>query len=79
MLLMLGLLLAAVFLATAFLRKMLNAKYEQQNTSSQIKIIEKRPLSQRTTLYILEIDKKTLLIAETPSSVVALSESPLAN
>lgn len=75
MLLMLGILIAALLFATRFLRRMLDARYDQLNDTSTIKLLERRQLSQRTTLYLLESEGKKLLIAETPTHVTLLDES----
>lgn len=72
MLLMLSILIGAVFLTSWFLRKMVNTRIEQQNASSSIKILERRALSQKTTLYVVEVEGEVHLIAESPTNVVQL-------
>src|ERR1700759_2998027 len=54
MLLMLGLLISLVMFTSWFLKRMLNSRIEQVNASSSIKVLEKRSLSQKTHLYLIE-------------------------
>lgn len=72
MLLMLTLLITLVMFTSWFLKRMLNSRMEQMNASSTIKVLEKRSLSQKTHLYLIEHEGKSLLIAETPTHVVPL-------
>lgn len=72
MLFMLGILITMVYFTAWFLRRMTNVRVEQLNASSNIRVLEKRALSQRTTLFLLEIDAKQILVAETPTTVVQL-------
>lgn len=72
MLFLLGILIAVVYFTAWFLKRLTNVRVEQLNASSNIQIVEKRVLSQRTTLFLLEIDQKQILVAETPTTVVQL-------
>lgn len=72
MLLMLGLLIGLVMFTTWFLKRMLYSRIESANASSSIKVLEKRSLSQRTHLYLIEYEGKNMVIAETPTHVVPL-------
>lgn len=72
MLLMLGILISVVVFTSWLLKKMLNTKITQLNANSTIQIIERRALSNRTTLYLIDMEGKTMLIAETPTTVVPL-------
>lgn len=45
-------------------KRLLKTKIEQTNRISSIKIIEKRPLSPKTMLYLVEIDDKKVLLSE---------------
>ena len=59
------------------LKKMMSVKIEQSNRSSDIKILESRTLSQKTTLYIIEYQDKTYAIAESLNGVTSLGESKI--
>lgn len=72
MLLMLGLLIGLVMFTTWFLKRMLYSRIESANASSSFKVLEKRSLSQRTHLYLIEYEGKNMVIAETPTHVVPL-------
>lgn len=72
MLLMLALLISLVMFTSWFLKRMLHSRIEQMNASSTIKILEKRSLSQKSHLYLIEHEGKTLMIAETPTHIVPL-------
>jgi flagellar biogenesis protein FliO len=77
MLLMLGMLIGAMFLASWFLKRMANARFESLNSLSNIRIIEKRNLSHKTTLYLIESEGRSILIAESPGALVRLYEKAL--
>ena len=74
MLLMLGLLVGALLFATRFLKRMTEARYDQANVTSSIKVLERRQISPKTTLYLLEIGEKSFLIAETPTHVTRIDQ-----
>lgn len=76
MLLMLGLLIGVVFLAGYVLRRLTSTRIEALNTTSRVKIMERRSLSQRSMVHIVEIDDKEYLIAESPGGITAV---PLEN
>ena len=54
------------------LKKMSRVKLDQANSIKGIKIIEKRALSPKTMLYLLEIEKEKVLIAESHLEVKRL-------
>lgn len=72
MLLMLGILISLVYFLAWFLRRMTTVRVDQLNEGSALKIIERRPLSQRTTLYLVEHEGKKIVLAESPTSCVQL-------
>ena len=72
MLATLGLVLCFILIAAWFLKRMLNTRMEQANVSSLIKVIERRALSPKTAIYLLEIQGKTLIISETAHGVTRL-------
>lgn len=74
MLATLGFVIGIILLAAWFLRRLLNTRLEQINTTSTIKIIERRSLSPKTALYLIEIYEKTVLIAESQNGVTQLAE-----
>ncbi|MFI0435653.1 MAG: FliO/MopB family protein [Parachlamydiaceae bacterium] len=77
MLIVLGLLIGFMFLASWALKRMMKSKLSHLNTGSAIKLLETRYLSPRATLYFIEIEGQTLLIAESPTAVTHLKTFPL--
>lgn len=73
MLLMLAILITLVYFLAWFMRRMTTVRIDQHNEGSAIKILERRPVSQRTTLYLMEVEGTKIVMAETPTSVVQLN------
>lgn len=76
MLTTLGVLILFIFIATWFLKRMMNVKVQQMNTTSLIKIVERRSLSPKTVLYLLEIRDQEVAIAETAHGITVLGQFP---
>jgi len=72
MLLILGLLIGFMVLASLALKRLMKAKITHLNTESGIKLLETRSLSPRTTLYLVEVQDQTFLIADSPTSITPL-------
>lgn len=77
MLLILGLLIGFMILASWALKRLMKTKLTQMNTGSHIKVLETRYLSPRATLYVVEVQNQAFLIAESPTSVTYLTTLPL--
>lgn len=73
MLFILGLIIGFMILASFMLKKMMHSRVVQINEASLIKVLETRSLSPRTTLYVLEIQGKNLLVAESPTGTSLLT------
>lgn len=69
MLFILALLIGFMILASMMLKRMTRQRVLNMNTQSNIKVIETRYLSPRSTLFLLEIEGKELLIAESHAGV----------
>ena len=64
------LVLIALFILTIWcLRKLIRHKFEKGNNTQTIQIVEKRMISPKTILYLLEIEGKQILIAESQLEV----------
>lgn len=74
MLTVLGLILLVLLGVTWFLKRMLNVRVQQINATSPIKVIEKRALTPKTAIYVLEIYDKRIAIAESHNGVTSLGE-----
>lgn len=73
MALMLGLLIGLLIFTSWFLKKMMQNRLHQVNSQSAIKVLEQRAISNRTTIYALDIEGKTYILAETPNSITSLT------
>jgi flagellar protein FliO/FliZ len=62
--------------ATVWLLKRLAKGGFSQSSGKSIKIVEKRPLSPKTMLYIIEVDGQETLIAESQLEVKQLMSLP---
>lgn len=60
----LGLLIGFMLFASWFLKRLLNTRVQQMNTTSYIKVIERRALSNKSSLYLVEVQGKTFVVGE---------------
>ena len=72
MLFTLGLILGLLLVASWFVKRFTNTRILKINESSNIKIIETRTLSARTTIYVLDIMGKVLTVAESNNGLTQL-------
>lgn len=79
MLATLGLVIGLILIVAWFLKRLVNSKLEQANLTSAIKVLERRTLSPKTSIYLIEIHDKTIALAESAEGRVArLAEFPFA-
>lgn len=76
MLLTLGFVLGLAFVSIIFLRRMMGQKMKQLNRANGIKILERRILNQKSSLYLIDVLGKGLVISESPSGIQLLAEFP---
>jgi flagellar biogenesis protein FliO len=76
MLATLGLIIALILFIAWFLKRMVNAKIEGANASSSIKIIDRRNLSPKTMIYMIEVNGKGIIVAESQNGVANLGTYP---
>lgn len=74
MMLTLVLLLALIIATVWLLRRYSSGRLRGMNRNLSIKILERRPLSQKTSLYIIEAGGKKLLVSESQWEVRTLSQ-----
>ena len=72
MLLILGVLIAFMFIASWALKRMMKSKMTHLNLGKDIRVLESRYISPRASVYLIEVKGKTFLIAESPSQVTLL-------
>ena len=70
----LGLIVSLILIIAWFLKRMLNSRQEQANATSLIKVIERRSLSPKTAIYLIEIEGKSLVVAESHNGVTRLTD-----
>lgn len=61
------------------LKRLMHSRLTQTNRDSTIQILESRPLSNKTMLYLLEVEGERVVIAETSTSVSLLYSNHLKN
>lgn len=64
MILTLVALVALMFASYWFVRKLLQNRLQKGSLHSRIQILEKRMISSKTMLFLIEVDKRKILIAE---------------
>lgn len=74
MLFILGLMVTVLVLATWFFKRMGSVRIQQQNVSSDLKILEKRSLSPKAALYLVEFNDNQFLLGESPMGLVRLGQ-----
>lgn len=74
MLFTLGLIVFALLTLSWILKRMTNTRLKQENEVSTIKILERRSITPRTAIYVLEIKNKVITIAESHNNLIKLSE-----
>lgn len=70
----LGLLVALMIGVSWFLKKFLHTRTQQINVSSSIKILERRNLSPKSAIILVEIAGRQIAIAESPTGICRLAE-----
>lgn len=67
MMMVLGAILGVVLVLAWYLRNFLNKRVKQVNENHLIKILERRSLSQKSFLYLIEVNNKQILVGESAS------------
>jgi flagellar biogenesis protein FliO len=75
MLFYLGIIVLFIFIFMWVLKRLMNVRVEQINQTSAIKILERRSLTPKTTVYVLEVLGKAIAIADSVDGVTFLSEA----
>lgn len=76
MLVVLGLLIGFMILASWMLKRMMRTRVDQLNATSSIKVLETRHLSPKSILYLLDIEGHRLVIAESHAGLSHLATLP---
>ncbi|MCB1114475.1 MAG: flagellar biosynthetic protein FliO [Chlamydiia bacterium] len=70
----LGIMVAVLLGLSWYMRRLTGQRFEKVNDESLIKVIDRRSISQKTIIYLLEVEGKSLVVGETPQGLVRLSE-----
>lgn len=74
MLFVLGGMVAVLLAISWYMKRLTNQQFSKGNDDSLIKVIERRSLSARTMIYVLDIEGKTFVVGETPQGLVRLGD-----
>lgn len=74
MLLTLGFVLVLIFATVWILKKIMRSRVQTLNRAGGIKILEKRPLNPKSSLYLVEILGKGIVIAESQAGISVVTE-----
>lgn len=74
MLMTLGFIIGLVILSVWFLKRIMRSRIKHLNRSTGIKILEKRALTNKSSLYLVEVLGKGILIADSAAGVQRLAE-----
>jgi flagellar biosynthetic protein FliO len=69
----LGIVVAVLYGLAYAIKRMMNNRVQQLNTSSLIKVVEQRSLSPKSTLYLVEVHGKTIVLGESVNGVTLLT------
>lgn len=72
MLSILGIMIAVLLLAAWSMKRLVAGRMQQGNTTSSIKILERRGLTAKTAIYLIEIDEQRIAIAESSNGATLL-------
>lgn len=79
MLIVLGGILGLMLAGSWFIKRTMNSRMQQMNTTSDIKILERRMLSGKTIIYLIDVRGKGVLLGESPTGLTHLGEININN
>ena len=65
-----------IFVSIVVLKKILRSRVHQLNRGAQIKILERRAINQKASLYLVNIGGKVVMIGESPAGLHLITELP---
>ncbi len=74
MLSVLGMMIGALLLVAWVLKRIMNTRIQQINETSTIRILERRHLAPKSAIYLVEVEGKKIVIAESPAGIHPLTE-----
>ena len=76
MIITLMIVVALIFISVIVLKRIMRSRMQQVNRGAQIKIMERRPINQKTSLYLINIAGKVVMIGESPAGLNLITELP---
>ncbi|MBS0623202.1 MAG: flagellar biosynthetic protein FliO [Verrucomicrobia bacterium] len=70
------LVLGFIFFTVWILRRLMGAKLRRLHQDASIQILERRALGQKSSLYLVEVLGRGLVIADSPSGICLIKEFP---
>lgn len=67
-------LILLIFITFWTIRRLSQGRFRQMNAGRSIKIVERRPLSPKTVLYLVEVGNKKVVIAESQLEVKTITD-----
>lgn len=74
MLTALGIIIGGILIVSWFMKSILNTRVQKMNETSEIKILERRTLTPKTTIYLLDVKGTGVAIAESQNGVTRLGD-----
>ena len=68
--------IALIFLSVIVLKKIMRSRMLQVNQGAKIKVLERRAINQKTSLYLVEIAGKAVVIGDSPAGLNLITELP---
>lgn len=72
----LGMIVGFILIVAWLLRRLLNTRIEQMNENSAIRILERRQISAKSIVYLIEVGNRHLVLAESHQGIVKVTEYP---
>lgn len=76
MLASLGLILVLIFVSVYILKRLMRSRIQHLNRSTGIRILERRALSSKSSLYLIDVLGKGVVISDSPSGIQVVTEFP---
>ena len=76
MIITLMIVVALIFISVIVLKKVMRSRMHHINRGARIKIIERRPINQKASLYLVDIAGKIVMIGESPAGLNLITELP---
>lgn len=75
----LGFIIALLIGLAWIMRKMQTSRIQYTNESSLLKIVDHRSLSSKSSLYLIHVHDRAIVLADTQSGTTALADFPIEN